>query len=257
MASTDVLKEEYNEQSFNYDDAITSVPLGRLETQLLATALGDCTNFTVLDLGGGSGLRARQVLDLGATSVDVVDLSPEMLRAGQSQSSNHDKGDLITWYEADVSKPLDHLPVSHKKGSYDLVMANWVMDHAASIEALEGMWANVAAYLRPGSGRFVGTRCGDPGVPAAHDRKYGVWFKNQEPIPGGVRYRYETGAIDIEAASMEVSYSGSTVMHDKFGLMDVETVPYESAETVREDPEFWDLFLKGPFMAVVKARKRG
>ncbi|KAI0007902.1 methyltransferase-like protein [Xylariaceae sp. FL0662B] len=249
MTTAEVLKNEYRDQGVDYDNIFTSIPIGILETQLLISALGDCTNLTVLDLGGGSGLRARQVLDLGASSVDVVDFAPEMLQYGKSRKY----GTRITWHEADVSKPLDHLPLQ----TYDLVMANWVMDHAASVAELEGMWANVAAYIKPG-GRYVGTRSGDPYSPAARDNQYGMLYKDHQSIPGGVRFRYETAStppLDIEATSIEISYSGSTELHVKFGLSDVEVEPYENAEVVKKDPEFWKLFLENPYMAVVKANK--
>lgn len=44
-----------------------------LESQLQDIALGDCKGLTVLDVGGGQGLRARQAIDHGAAAVDVVD----------------------------------------------------------------------------------------------------------------------------------------------------------------------------------------
>lgn len=47
-----------------------------LEHQLQESALGDCTGLTVLDLGGGNGLRARHVVDHGSIAVDVVDGKP-------------------------------------------------------------------------------------------------------------------------------------------------------------------------------------
>lgn len=50
-----------------------NVPWGILEHQLQESALGDCSGMTVLDLGGGQGLRARQAIDHGAVAVDVVD----------------------------------------------------------------------------------------------------------------------------------------------------------------------------------------
>lgn len=50
-----------------------NVPWGILEHQLQEAALGDCTGMTVLDLGGGQGLRARHAIDHGAVAVDVVD----------------------------------------------------------------------------------------------------------------------------------------------------------------------------------------
>lgn len=83
MATYDLVKQEYDESATTYNDYV-DLPLGILESQLLTIAIGDCTNLTVLDLGGGTGLRARQVLDVGAKSVDVVDLSPEMMKVGKA-----------------------------------------------------------------------------------------------------------------------------------------------------------------------------
>lgn len=48
-------------------------PKDLLESQLQDFALGDCKGLTVLDIGGGQGLRARQVIEHGAAAVDVVD----------------------------------------------------------------------------------------------------------------------------------------------------------------------------------------
>ncbi|KAI1775930.1 methyltransferase-like protein [Hypoxylon cercidicola] len=252
MASFDQVKKEYDSQASTYDD-YTATPLGKLETQLLASALGDCTGATVLDLAGGTGLRARQVLAQGAVSVDVVDLSPEMLRIGQETT---DPTANVRWFVADVSRPLDHLPLRQ----YDIVMANWVFDHANSIAELEGMWRNVVGCTRPG-GRFVGVRSADPRSPAVADgrARYGVTYKDFEDGPEGVRFRYAIHLdppIEFEASSMRVSYSGSTAMHEKFGLHDVQIEPYENAEVVRSDGAFWKVFLDRPSLAVVKARKR-
>lgn len=69
----------------------------------MASALGDCTGAHVLDLGGGTGLRARQALEAGAASVDVVDLSPEIMRVGEEETAETLP---IRWFTADVSKPF-------------------------------------------------------------------------------------------------------------------------------------------------------
>ncbi|ORY65117.1 S-adenosyl-L-methionine-dependent methyltransferase [Pseudomassariella vexata] len=252
MADFAQVKKEYDNQATIYND-YDYIPHGILESQLLASALGDCTGLYVLDLGGGTGLRARQALDAGAATIDVVDISPEMLRIGKSIEASLNGLDRVRWLEADVSKPLDHLPLRE----YDLVMANWVFDHASSVAELEGMWRNVVSYLRPG-GRFVGVRSGDPQAPGITSGKYGTTYKDHEEIPGGLKFRYVLSTdppIEFEATSMEVSYSGSTEMHQRFGLVDIEVEPYENAEIIRRDPEFWGLFLEMPSMVVVKARK--
>ncbi|KAI1336493.1 hypothetical protein F5Y15DRAFT_426954 [Xylariaceae sp. FL0016] len=122
------------------------------------------------------------------------------------------------------------------------------------------MWRNVVARLRPG-GRFVGVRCCDPRAPATAngEGRYGVTYRDFVEVPGGLAYRFEVHSdppIGFEACSMRTSFSGSTEMHEKFGLEDVRIVPCESAEVVKRDPEYWKLFLDMPSLAVVMARKR-
>lgn len=252
MSNSEEVKKSYDEHATTYDEW-GSVPLGILESQLLDAALGDCTGLTILDLGGGTGLRARQLMDAGAAAVDVVDLSPEMMNIGKELEAAQGR-DGINWYEADVSKPLSHLPL----GSYDIVMANWIFDHAASVEDLEGMWRNIAAHLKPG-GRFVGVRCADPECPALAGGKYGSKYSDVEEIPGGIKARVTLAVnppMEFESTSMKVNYSGSTELHEKYGMENVEVMPYLDTEVVAKDYEFWKEFLDRPGMAVVRARKR-
>lgn len=65
-------QEQYLSQLDGYRQ-YDNVPWGILEHQLQESALGDCSGMTVLDLGGGQGLRARHAIDHGAIAVDVVD----------------------------------------------------------------------------------------------------------------------------------------------------------------------------------------
>ncbi|KAI1854111.1 hypothetical protein JX266_001252 [Neoarthrinium moseri] len=252
MSDYQAVINEYNEQASSYTD-YTSLPCGVLETQLMTNALGNCEGLKVLDLGGGSGLRARQVIELGASSVDVVDLSPEMMRVGKDieESLGRNK---IKWVEADLSQSIQHLQL----GEYDLVMANWLFDHATSEKVLEKMWENVVTHIKPG-GRFVGVRSGDPRSLVFSTGKYGISYKDLEDIPGGIKLRYVMHVeppIEFEGTPMEIMYSGSTKMHEKFGLEDVRTERYEDTEIIKNgDPDYWKMFLDNPGMAVVSARK--
>jgi ubiquinone/menaquinone biosynthesis C-methylase UbiE len=252
MANYTTLRKEYNTNATAYDN-LPTVPYGKLEAQLFACALGDATGQTVLDLGGGTGLKARQALDAGAISVDVVDISAEMLSVGKDIENRLGRKQ-IRWYEADASESLGHLGL----GQYDILMANWLFDHALSEEALEGMWQNIAAHLKPG-GRFVGVRSGDPHAPALATGKYGILYKDIEDIPGGVKLRYVAYVdppIEFEATLMELSYNGSTKLHEKYGLEDIQLEPYENVPCLRDDPQYWKLFLDNPSVVAVKARKR-
>jgi SAM-dependent methyltransferase len=252
MDTYETVRKEYNTQAVLYND-LPQLPYGKLESQVFGCALGDATGQTILDLGGGTGLKARQALDAGAASVDVVDISAEMMNVGEAIENKLGR-QKIRWFEADVAKPLDHLQL----GLYDIVMVNWLFDHAESEEALEGMWKNVATHLKPG-GRFVGVRSADPRSPALATKKYGMWYQDIEDIPGGVKLRYAAALdppIEFEATMMEASYGGSTKLHEKYGLENIEYVSFTDVPCIQEDPEYWKLFLDDPSLAGVKARKK-
>ena len=110
-----------------------SLPLAKLEHELVTKAIGDCTGLTVLDLGGGNGQYARKAIELGAELVDVVDISPAMLEVGIEIEQKLGREGKIRWFEADASKAMHHLPLMPE--GYDVVMCNWLFDHAETDEA--------------------------------------------------------------------------------------------------------------------------
>ncbi|KFA62964.1 hypothetical protein S40285_08912 [Stachybotrys chlorohalonatus IBT 40285] len=260
MSKATQVKDDYDRTATQYA-GLEYLPTGVLEAQLIAKAIGDATDISVLDIGGGGGIHARQAVNAGAKRVDIVDLSPQMLKVAQEAEKSLGRTDRIRFYEADVSKSLDHLPLDQQ---YDIVMANWVFDHAGSVEILEGMWRNIATYLKPG-GKFLGIRVANlhsgniTQLNIAGTDKYGTTFKGLEAIPGGVKYKVVVltdPAFDFEGTSMDISSSGSMDLHHKYGLTDIETISYEETEVVKADLDFWNVFLQNPFFTVVKAKKQ-
>jgi hypothetical protein len=137
-------------------------------------------------------------------------------------------------------------------------MANWIFSFADSMGVLEGMFRNIVEHMKPG-GLLVAARDGDPYSPALESGKYCGTCKWIKEIPGGVRYLCVLDSeppVEFEGASLEIIYSGSTEMYERFGLTDAAMVPYDSAEVVQNDPEFWEQFLERPNLAVVRARKK-
>ncbi|KAI3397029.1 hypothetical protein diail_11264 [Diaporthe ilicicola] len=251
MAREKIVKE-YNASASDYEAFTTATPIGRLESELYLTALGDPTGHTILDLGGGTGLRARQAAERGAESVDVVDISPEMLRVGEMEAAKAGLGHRIRWKKADVSQPLGHLDL---RDSYDIVQANWVFDHAENIESLERMFTNAVTYLRPG-GRFICVHNVNPESPNLKGTKYGTSYSDIEKIPGGVKYMvtlYGNPPVKFGGASLEVLCSGSLAIHEKFGLVDAKVVPIEDLKIVKEDPGFWKDCVDEPIIQFVTA----
>ncbi|RYP75429.1 hypothetical protein DL769_003823 [Monosporascus sp. CRB-8-3] len=58
-------------------------PSGQLESQLIKLALGYCTGPPIPDPSGRTALHGREAVEMGASSVDVVEVSREMLRIGE------------------------------------------------------------------------------------------------------------------------------------------------------------------------------
>ncbi|KAF4626066.1 hypothetical protein G7Y89_g12096 [Cudoniella acicularis] len=253
-------KTQYENFAPKYS-SLETTPYYRLEAQLIQTALGDCTNLNVLDLGGGSGLHARDALQAGAAKVDVVDISPAMMKIGQDIEKQLGREGKISWHIADVSRPLSSLDLLEPPGSYDVVMANWVIDHAATLDDLKGIWKNVALYLKPKGGRFLGIRVCGKGLRAEYMKvgRYGVKFKDIEEIPGGVRYQVgfstEQDLVEFEATTMEESSALIDDVPRGLGIGDLKVVPSEDMDIVKGDREFWKEFLEEPFFVVVTGRK--
>jgi len=249
-AASEQARSDYDKAAEGYD-GYGELPSGQLEAELIRIGLGDCTGCTVLDLGGGMGRHARTALELGATVVDLVDISAGMIQAGQAGGDN---GAKLRFWQADVAQPLDHLSLLPE--GYDIVMANWIFSFAGSTETLHAMFANIRRHLKPG-GRFIGVRDSDPWSPVLQTGKYGGLCRDLSLIPGGVRYvctLRSTPPVEFVGTCLEVIYSGSKDVYEQFGLLEVAIVPYTSAPIVRRDPAFWSEFLQRPCLAVVTAR---
>ena len=243
------LQDNYDKNADVYSQFI-NLPLGCLEQQLFDLSITGCDGLRVLDLGGGTGLRARDALEAGARWVDVVDISPEMMRIGKEYEMSIGR-DKITWYQGDVSKPLDHLSL----GPYDIVIANGIFDHAHQAEELEAMWSNAAAYLKPG-GRLVANR-NNPYSKAATTGKYGVTLDNFRKFEGGVAFQYRMATeppLVFESIALDVYYSGSLEIPGKY-FEDFRNMSWEETPVVKADPEFWKEYLEDPILFIFTARK--
>ena len=108
LAGTDQAAELYREWAGTYDDDV----FGRLGftgsariAELLIEHLPGPT-APVLDLGCGTGAVGRRLVELGVTTVDGVDLSPEMLeRARRTGAYRHLAVRDLTAFDLEVGGP--------------------------------------------------------------------------------------------------------------------------------------------------------
>ncbi|KAK3393971.1 hypothetical protein B0H63DRAFT_459621 [Podospora didyma] len=185
-----------------------------------------------------------------------------MMRVGQDIEAQQNRPNRIRWLAADGTRPLsEQIAEGVLRGpepGYDIVMANWLFDHATSLADLEAMWRNVAANLKPG-GKFLGVRATNIRAPYMSVGKYGVTFTEVEEIPGP-GLKYVCGCLTqppfaFGATSMESTYSLADDIPRGLGLVDFAVIPAAETELVRNDTEFWADFVNDPNLAVVVAKK--
>ncbi|KFA80842.1 hypothetical protein S40288_08525 [Stachybotrys chartarum IBT 40288] len=249
---TSQLVQEYDSQGGQYSAYATEIPFAKLETELFRAALGDCTGLTVLDLGGGSGLKAREAIDAGAAAVDVVDISVEMMRAGQEFEDSLGRSD-VTWHTGDVAQDMTHLPL---RSTYDVAVVGWTFDHAHNLDEYEGMWRNAATYLKPG-GRLISVRVGDPHG-GAWDGRYGALMSAFEETADVLNCRYTLlldPPLEFEGSMIKLSMAGDTQLPEKYGFTDFLSLKPEDTATVKADPEFWKPFVDRPGFVIFQAKK--
>ncbi|CAH0044515.1 unnamed protein product [Clonostachys solani] len=152
----------------------------------------------------------------------------------------------MRFFEADVSLPLDHLQL---KPAYDIIMVNWV-------------WImSVVSRCSKGYGRTLrnnSSPVADSLAPALQTRRLiasklastGTFIRTLDPT----REVWLTLCLFTG-----VLFENTKLLLWKracLGFTDIETIPFESAETIQKDPEFWKLFMESPPFVVVKATKK-
>ena len=107
--------------------------------------LGDITGKSILDLGCGEGIHARNFKKKGAGRVVAVDISEGMLTLGKEQEAKEPLG--IEYILSD----MEGLGIV---GSFDVVTAAYSLNHAKTKEQLLAMCQTIYDNLKP-EGRFV------------------------------------------------------------------------------------------------------
>ncbi|KAF2027052.1 hypothetical protein EK21DRAFT_115173 [Setomelanomma holmii] len=127
--------QQYDEIAREYN-ADEDLPVAGLEAELIESAFGDCTGLTILDIGGGSGVYAREAI---GRDIDAKSLERSRIR----------------WLLGDGSKPLMDRGIEIPAFDlYDMTKANWIFDHAYKVNDLRGMREIIAASPKPG-GKFI------------------------------------------------------------------------------------------------------
>jgi ubiquinone/menaquinone biosynthesis C-methylase UbiE len=116
-----------------------------VETYTYFHMIGEMAGKTILDLACGEGFYTRKFKQKGARYVVGVDISEKMIDLAQQEEAKKPLG--IEYVVSDVIE-------LKKIGSFDLVVASFLLNYAQTKEQLLKMCQSIYANLKPGA-RFV------------------------------------------------------------------------------------------------------
>lgn len=229
----DPIVEQYRD--FHDEAAMAPVLL-----QTFLDMVGDPIGANVLDLACGDGTYGRTLLAHRASCAVGIDVSEQMVAHGRRRSKAC--ADTMTFVHADVLDLQAH-------GTFDIVIAAWLFNHAADIGQLHRMFKVAAQHLKP-QGRLFAL-VPHPGylLSAGDMAKYGVRIREQTPHTGCQRLLVEfPGSPPAVVEDMQWPAATYAEAARQAGLtapawVDACLTPQILA--LRE-PDFWNDYLSNP-----------
>ena len=203
--------------------------------------LGNLGGKSILDLACGEGLYTRKVKHKGAERVVGVDISPKMIELARQEEAKETLG--IEYIVGDVLE-LGAI------GSFDLVVASYLLNYAQTKEELLKMCQTIYANLKQGC-RFVSINDNFEQSPESYVicEKYGYTKSISEPIKEGTPITL-TFRIpgDNKTFSFDNYYLSKATYEWAFRTAGFKEIhwhkPIVSPEGVREfGQKFWQDFL--------------
>lgn len=146
MTFSDDAQTAYDAIGKHYQD-VKDLPCAVVEKASVRAVRGSVRGARVLDLACGTGFHARDAARQGAATVLGVDISTSMVDAARAEERRDPLGGM-TYRVADVRVPV-------RLGSFDLVLAVWMLNYADGLTEMTAMFETVAENLAHG-GLFVG-----------------------------------------------------------------------------------------------------
>ncbi len=237
----DTIAEEYKKSK--------ELPKGlNVDVHTYFNLLGDLAGKSILDLGCGEGFYTRKFKRKGAASVIGVDISSRMIELARHEEAKEPLG--IEYIVSDVME-------LGKIGSFDLVVASYLLNHAQTKEELLKMCQTIHANLKPG-GHFV---CINDNVQQPPDsypicEKYGYTKSISEPLQEGATITLTFSVNDSPFKLYDYYLSKKTYewAFQTAGFKEIHWhKPIVSPEGIREfGQEFWQDFLEYPPMVGIE-----
>ena len=203
--------------------------------------LGELEGKSLLDLACGEGFYTRQFKLQGAAQVIGVEISEKMIELARLEEAREPQN--IEYILGDVFE-LGTI------GSFDLVVASYLLNYAQTREQLLKMCQSIFANLKPG-GRFVTINNNDSQSPTSYlsTEKYGFIKSIASPLIEGTPIKYTFTISDSkQQLSFDNYYLGTATYEWAFRSVGFQAVrwhkPIVSPQGMEEfGQEFWQDFL--------------
>ena len=221
--------------------------------------IGDLKGASVIDLACGEGYYSRLFKHHGAESVLGVDLSDDMVAMARRQEQQQPLGIEYLCANVTALAPLGgdgRVAVE----PVDLVFAGYLLNHAASRNALLEQCQAVKRLLKPG-GRLVAVNS-DPSDPGDHGeatRPYGYIKSVERPQVEGsaVHYRFLLGGDEaMTITNFFISREVMQAQMETAGLTNVRWIaPRVSAAGIEQmGADYWRVIEAQPPFCLIEAQ---
>lgn len=137
-------------------DTLNATPIQQIQHVMMKKLLGPLNSSNrILELAYGTGFYTRQMILWGASHVTALDISPVMISAAEQALPTAMKHQ-VSFCVANCSRPdiWDNTELKDQQGTFDFVVAAWMLNYAASGKEMRGMFENAYLALKPG-GRMI------------------------------------------------------------------------------------------------------
>ena len=169
-----IMSNQYDSIASVWDQFKSFLPGERMYSDNVKQELGQLPeDFSILEFACGTGFYTGHALDCGASNIIALDISSEMI-AKANEKFHNNVGDRVSFHVANCAdqaiwETIDAL--KEREGTFDVVLAGWLLNYAATESELANMFSNIRIALKP-NGRFIGTT-----IPAQRIQQF-------KPVPG-------------------------------------------------------------------------
>ncbi|TGO61941.1 hypothetical protein BOTNAR_0121g00250 [Botryotinia narcissicola] len=145
------MSTQYDAIGTNYD-LFCVLPIQQINHTAMIEHLGPIVQSKrILELACGTGFYTSKMLHMGASHVTAVDISSAMVAAAQTKIPVEMK-DHITFCTADCaqSSMWNGVQLRGQEGTFDMVVAAWLLNYAGTREEMRRMLENIYLALKPG-----------------------------------------------------------------------------------------------------------